>query len=328
MDVHELSGVLGAGQASMPIRKVLAELLTWIGIIGGCLTLFRAFADVMPLSHWAIALLAAWHFVTAEIPAFVLAKLGLAAPTGPAQPSDPAWVGAKSFFLFTIPLGFGLRLKASQLALGWRPIYIAFLKGLAHWLNTFRYIMMAVVAFVVMAMIFPILDAIKVNPLSARASLWLVVTVAYLIVISAIIYHQATAEESSWVIGVGNGILLLIAYTVLAVFPRLGAKRSLDEFMDSFGLFGFITMPLLILAPPRPMLRRLAVLLLGLAVLVLANIATHHIASAGRRTVTAHFDTPACTTFLTPSYKAQRSRLFCPWLSGIAEQRLEPDPAQ
>lgn len=229
----------------------------------------------MPLSHWAIALLAAWHFVTAEIPAFVLAKLGLAAPTGPALPPDPAWVGAKSFFLFTISLGFGLRLKASKLALGWRPIYVAFLKGLAHWLNTFRYIIMAVVAFVVMAMIFPILDAIKVNALSERASLWLVVTVAYLIVISAIIHHQATAEESSWVIGGGNGILLLIAYTVLAVFPRLGAKGSLDEFMDSFALFGFITMPLLILAPPRPMLRRLAVLLLGLAVLVLANIATN-----------------------------------------------------
>ena len=123
MDVHELSGVLGAGQASMPIRKILAELLTWIGIIGGCLTLFRAFADVTPLSHWAIALLAAWHFVTAEIPAFVLAKLGLAAPTGPALPPDPAWVGAKSFFLFTIPLGFGLRLKASQLALGWLQTY-------------------------------------------------------------------------------------------------------------------------------------------------------------------------------------------------------------
>ena len=109
-------------------------------------------------------------------------------------------------------------------------------------------------------------------------SLWLVVTTAYLIVISAIIHHQATAEESSWVIGVGNSVLLLIAYTVLAVFPRLGAKVSLDEFMDSFGLFGFITMPLLILAPPRPMLRRLAVLLLGLAVLVLANIATNHAA--------------------------------------------------
>ena len=139
---------------------------------------------------------------------------------------------------------------------------------------------MAAVAFVVMAMIFPILDAIKVNPLSERASLWLVVTVAYLIVISAIIYHQATAEKSSWVIGVGNGIMLLIAYTILAVFPRLGANGSLDEFMDSFGLFGFITMPLLILAPPRPMLQRLAVLLLGLAVLVSANIATNHAAEA------------------------------------------------
>jgi hypothetical protein len=126
-----------------------------------------------------------------------------------------------------------------------------------------------------MATIFPILDAIKANPLSERASLWLVVSIAYLIVISAIIHHQATAEESSWTIGVGNGILLLIVYTVLAVFPRLAAKGSLDEFMNSFGLFGFITMPLLILAPPRPMLRRLLVLLLGLALLVLANVVTN-----------------------------------------------------
>jgi len=38
-------------------------------------------------------------------------------------------------------------------------------------------------------------------------------------------------------------------------------------------------------------------------------------------------DTLAYHLSSPPSYKAQRSRQFCLWLSGIAERRLEPDPA-
>lgn len=65
------------------------------------------------------------------------------------SPSDPDWVGAKSFAFFTIPLAFGLRLKVVHWPEGWRPTYIALLKNLAHWLQTFAYIIYAVVAFYV-----------------------------------------------------------------------------------------------------------------------------------------------------------------------------------
>jgi hypothetical protein len=257
------------------MRNIVAEFLAWFGIVGGCLTLFGSFADVMPLDPWASTLIATWHAYTTEPVVAILTKIGMYSPQGAKGQADPAWIGAKTFAFFTIPLAFGLRLKVVRWSEGWRATYIALVKSLAHWLQTFAYIIYAVVAFYVTAVVLFALQSANIIPWSEHTSTMLTISVAYVIVLVAILHHQVTIDGSSRFIGTANTAFMLLAYTILAVFPRLAAKETWDEFMNSFGMFAFITMPLLILAPPRQLFQRFALLVAGLFLLVSANVATN-----------------------------------------------------
>jgi hypothetical protein len=98
------------------LRNVVAEFLAWLGIVGGCLTLFGSFADVMPLAPWASTLIATWHAYTTEPVLAILSKIGMYSAQLVKSLADPAWFGAKSFAFFTLPLAFGLRLQSCSVA--------------------------------------------------------------------------------------------------------------------------------------------------------------------------------------------------------------------
>jgi hypothetical protein len=79
------------------------ELLTWLGIVGGALTLFTNLAGVLKLADWARVLVENWKAWTHAFWLWVFGWLGIHLP--------PGWTPVLSFLLFGLLLTIGLAVK-------------------------------------------------------------------------------------------------------------------------------------------------------------------------------------------------------------------------
>jgi hypothetical protein len=75
------------------------ELLTWVGIVGGALTLFTNLGAVLKLADWARLLVQGWKEWTHEFWVWVFGWLGIHVP--------PEWTPVLSFLLFGSLLTIG-----------------------------------------------------------------------------------------------------------------------------------------------------------------------------------------------------------------------------
>src|SRR5262249_44249025 len=79
------------------------ELLTWVGIVGGALTMFTNLGAVLKLADWALLLVQHWKEWTHAFWVWTFGWLGIHLP--------PAWPPMLSFLLFGLLLTVGLAVK-------------------------------------------------------------------------------------------------------------------------------------------------------------------------------------------------------------------------
>src|SRR5262249_49789309 len=82
------------------------ELLTWVGIVGGALTLFTNLSSVLKLADWARLLVQGWKEWTHAFWAWVFGWLGIHVP--------PEWTPILSFLLFWSALTIGQALQFAK----------------------------------------------------------------------------------------------------------------------------------------------------------------------------------------------------------------------
>jgi hypothetical protein len=82
------------------------QALTWIGIVGGTITLYSHFKDVLDLADWSRWLVVNWSWVTTEFWNYFARWIGVRL--------SPYWASLLTFVLFTFSIVGGVRMRSAS----------------------------------------------------------------------------------------------------------------------------------------------------------------------------------------------------------------------
>jgi TIR domain len=232
------------------------ELLTWVGIVGGALTLFTNLSAVLKLADWARLLVQGWKEWTHAFWVWAFGWLGIHLP--------PEWTPILSFLLFgsLLTIGQAVKFKSTIKSQLTKDKYQNKSFYLISWRTLF-----AVIGMVGITVSF-----------AALTLVWFRRNVLYIYYIEGILYSIPVVIIALFArhrlhAAVSAGLMITFFYIIVAV-PLRDISISKDEFMSSLvALAGIWILPMILLsvAPAKAVSRRLIFLALGLLLLIALN---------------------------------------------------------
>jgi TIR domain len=239
-----------------------SELLTWIGIVGGALTLFTNLSGVLKLADWAQFLIQNWRTWTREFWLQAFGWLGIHLA--------PAWTPALSFLLFCSLLIAGQAIKFASSA---RP-YADKSCGKSFELISARTLFCLV--FVVVSVMGGIIltDSYDFNALIGTDQRTIAFIVRFMIVlILPTIVISVFARQKIY--AAATFILMSLFWTIIGEegYVSVVKKEDSDDFqiLVLLMMLGLLPVVLLSVAPAKAVSRRLVFLAIGLILLVVLN---------------------------------------------------------
>jgi hypothetical protein len=244
------------------------EVLTWVGIVGGALTLFTNLGSVLKLADWARVLVEHWKEWTQAFWVWAFGWLGIHVP--------PEWTPMLSFLLFWLLLTIGQAVKAKRMLRNNSTIEDKYQgKSFPQLISedTLRCLLLLPAAISIFMFSFIMLMALAPSnyetlldaPLVFLASL--VVPQVVIVVRARHKLHAATTV-----------FLFSIFSTIIAFVPLITSQqpRPALKYDLAFSLFWLLmasVLPLILLAvaPAKAVSRRLIFLALGLLLLIALN---------------------------------------------------------
>jgi hypothetical protein len=239
------------------------EVLTWVGIVGGALTLFTNLGAVLKLADWARLLVQGWKEWTHGFWVWAFGWVGIHLP--------PEWTPVLSFLLFgsLLTIGQAIQFRRTIKAQQATDRY----QGKAFQLISWRTFLCVVCTLIVLGWSLPLLPFIfVVLPWLARVRdvapgvlpivyqlLFLVAMLASLVVFARHRLQTAVAA-----------LLLGIFWTIIT-FNQVSESESESAFFAAIAMLLVLSLILLSVAPAKVVSRRLLFLAIGLLLLIGLN---------------------------------------------------------
>jgi hypothetical protein len=224
------------------------ELLTWVGIVGGALTLFTNLGAVLKLADWARVLVQHWREWTHAFWVWAFGWLGIHVP--------PDWAPILSFLFFVSSLTVGQAVKFTTTHPTSAAKYSETSLRLISWRAFFCIVVMIVVFFAV---------SFIPEPSSDEAQ-YLKITLMFISPLVIVILFSRHKLQTSLV------ILLFFIFSIV-IITSLGDIDVVSFAASVTFVSAFFLMPLILLsvAPAKAAARRLIFLALGLLLLIALN---------------------------------------------------------
>jgi TIR domain-containing protein len=230
------------------------ELLTWVGIVGGALTLFTNLGAVLKLADWARLLVQHWKEWTHAFWVWAFDWLGIHL--------EPEWTPILSFLLFGSLLTIGQAVKFKSITKN--QTYVHTYRERSFRLKSRRFVVVFLVAILVMAasLIMIGLTAFTGTNWPHRFAIgWLI---APLLIIVLFARHRLHAASSVF--------LILVFFVIIAIYPLTDINNVKNGvFLLCAPLALIVALILLSVAPAKAVSRRLIFLALGLLLLIALN---------------------------------------------------------
>ena len=232
------------------------ELLTWVGIVGGALTLFTNLGSVVKLADWARLVVQHWKEWTHAFWVWAFGWLGIHLP--------PQWMPVLSFLLFGALLTIGEAAKFNRAIK--TQLHADKYQGKSFQLFAWRALMcvgsMFAVCWFLVVVIFS--HTYILNLLLSRLLVLCVMVFAPAIVTILFAQHKLHAALSVSVIS--------LFFVIIALHPLMTASE--ENAIESFSALALsFVLPVIVLsvAPAKAISRRLIFLALGLLLLIALN---------------------------------------------------------
>ena len=253
------------------------EVLTWVGIVGGALTLFTNLGAVLKLADWARVLVQGWKEWTHAFWLWAFSWLGIHLP--------PVWTPVLSFLLFVSALTVGQAIKfkssinnestvdkyqgkAFQL-ISWRTLLFVLCGTFAEvvWLEvvamTFEYPMFQEIGTLFHAAYdYPYLYIILLSVL---------LSIPFIALVAILARHRLHAVVVTMLIGLFWTIITIAPFTVPGPSERSVSGSDFAAVVTGFTMIGLLLPIVLLVAPAKAVSRRLIFLALGLLLLIALN---------------------------------------------------------
>jgi hypothetical protein len=229
------------------------ELLTWVGIVGGALTLFTNLGAVLKLADWARLLVQHWKEWTHAFWVWAFDWLGIHL--------EPEWTPILSFLLFGSLLTIGQAVKFKSITKN--QTYVHTYRERSFRLKSRRVVVVCVMSMLAMAAS----SAFTASNLPANRK-HMIIMIGWLIAPQVIIVlfarHRLHAASSVF--------LILVFFVIIAIYPLTEINNVKNYFFPLSALLAWV-LPLILLsvAPAKAIARRLIFLALGLLLLIALN---------------------------------------------------------
>jgi hypothetical protein len=230
------------------------ELLTWVGIVGGALTLFGNLDAVLKLADWARLLVQHWKEWTHAFWVWAFGWFGIHLP--------PEWMPLLSFLLFGSLLTIGQAVKFKNMTKN--QTNVDTYQERSFRLKSWRVVVVFLVAILAMAASTVLLETNL--PENRKHEIvvigWLV---APLLIIVLFARHRLHAASSAF--------LTLVFFVIIAIYPVTEISNDVQNYFFLIGapLAWILAIILPSVAPAKAVSRRLIFLALGLLLLIALN---------------------------------------------------------
>ena len=234
------------------------EVLTWVGIVGGALTLFTNLGSVLKLADWARVLVEHWKEWTHAFWVWALGWLGIHLA--------PDWAPVLSFLSFGSLLTFGQAIKFKSTIKN-QPIADKY-QGKSFRLISWRAFLcvVSILAFVAGTIIYYHVMSLHLSPEEETAFVFIAVVVSPQIIVVLFARNKLHAAVS---------VLLLVIFFHIITFYQFSSKEPgvVSLPIAAVGLLVCMFLPLILLslAGAKAIARRLIFLALGLLFLIALN---------------------------------------------------------
>jgi TIR domain len=233
------------------------EVLTWVGIIGGALTLFTSLGAVLKLADWARVLVDHWKEWTHAFWAWAFSWLGIHLP--------PQWTPVLSFLLFVSLLTIGQAVKFNRAVKNQTmdDKYKGRSFRLASW-RTFLCVILLVTSFV---LIFVFLVEV-VEPQVASVSFRRMIAMFLWLFVAAVVIVKFARHK----LHAASSVVLIAAFFYIIAFRQLLSVQA-EADASVTALLAALLLPVILLsvAPAKAVSRRLIYLAIGLLLLIALN---------------------------------------------------------
>jgi hypothetical protein len=239
------------------------EILTWVGIVGGALTLFGNLDAVLKLADWARLLVQSWKEWTHAFWLWAFGWLGIHLP--------PEWTPVLSFLLFgsLLTIGQAIQFKRTVKNQLTEDKY----QGKSFELRTALKVVIlgpicAIVCFAVLLVI-PIYRPFErvVAPIYIDYFLWLSFFVLPLVILVIWVGRNR--------LNAGISLCLMIIFWVIITFSEIAnsneGRPAVEAFYTAIAMIWVLPLILLSVAPAKAVSRRLIFLAIGLILLIALN---------------------------------------------------------
>src|SRR5262249_12852293 len=251
------------------------EVLTWVGIIGGALTLFTNLGAVLKLADWASVLVDHWKEWTHAFWVSTFGWLGIHLP--------PEWTPVLSFLLFGSLLTIGQAFQFNRMIRNksieeryesYKSLAIPFSSRSELWssfsllgLGDF-WVFLALVFYVLLPLGFVVIYFVVgvIQGLSEKAGLYLqrygLLALLPPILLALIPRHKLHA---------GLATCLILVFWIIITFNQISAVPDSIVSRTAYAMIIFLPLIVLSVAPAKAISRRLIFLALGLLLLIALN---------------------------------------------------------
>jgi hypothetical protein len=228
------------------------ELLTWVGIVGGALTLFTNLGAVLKLADWARVLVEHWKEWTHAFWVWVFGWVGIRL--------SPDWTPVLSFLLFGLLLTIGQAIQFGHASKTQSIIDKSKSFQLSSWRMFFCLALCLLPASLNVLLLADWLPVEEVYSLPELIAFWFPV-----IAVITFARHRLYAAA---VVSLMMMFWMIITHNQLL---QIGLFDDLTAYLTAFAMWGVFPLVLLSVAPAKNVARRLIFLALGLLLLIGLN---------------------------------------------------------
>jgi hypothetical protein len=238
------------------------ELLTWVGIVGGALTLFTNLGAVLKLADWATVLVRHWEEWTHAFWVWAFGWLGIHVP--------PVWAPVLSFLLFWALLTIGSAIKFKSTTQSSKGKY----QGKGFRIGAISMLLwMIFVSSVVTLVVTNTYERIVGAPMSSMSGMFGTDIIAWSITPAIVIAVFARQRLHATI----SAVLFFGAFSLIMLMQLDITLMQLDPFSSALVVLTVVLLAwiapviLLLVAPAKAVSRRLIFLALGVLLLIALN---------------------------------------------------------
>jgi len=238
------------------------ELLTWVGIVGGALTLFTNLGAVLKLADWATVLVRHWEEWTHAFWVWAFGWLGIHVP--------PVWAPVLSFLLFWALLTIGSAIKFKSTTQSSKGKY----QGKGFRIGAISMLLwMIFVSSVVTLVVTNTYERIVGAPMSSMSGMFGTDIIAWSITPAIVIAVFARQRLHATI----SAVLFFGAFSLIMLLQLDITLMQLDPFSSALVVLTVVLLAwiapviLLLVAPAKAVSRRLIFLALGVLLLIALN---------------------------------------------------------